>query len=165
MPRIAEIYTYTQQLCTMLGLSLSFPTRKERVEDSDPRSVIRLRLLDLPDALMSATIVLVTKCMYPLDGVERFPQDSRDPLTLKINWDAWAAEFPANTVKSLSAIDFEKMTADKIWTLSKDEMVEYLNWYQETRIARQPGMYTAGFRRGPPSRRCAMANADLGLDL
>ena len=70
--------------------------------------------------------------MYPLDRIERFPRDADDPLTLKMDWAAWEGEFARRENISLGRLDFEKLDPQKIWALSKEEVDEYLTWYQET---------------------------------
>lgn len=104
----------------------------------------RYTLLDIPDVLLVASLVLATKYMYPMDGVKRYPRDANDPLTLKMDWDAWEAEFADPPDKPLRRLDFAVMDAEKIWTLSKEHMVEYLDWYQETQLKAwsAAGMFT-----------------------
>jgi len=91
-------------------------------------------LLDIPDVLLAASVVVVTKYLYPLDGVERFPVDSKDPLTLKMDWAAWITEFPKSATKARTRIDFESLNPEEVWSMTKEELHEYMDWFQETQI-------------------------------
>lgn len=123
-------------MCLMLNLSWTFPTRQNIKDDASSFTgkTSRYTLLDIPDVLLVASLVLATKYMYPMDGVKRYPRDNNDPLTLKMDWDAWEAEFADPPEKPLRRLDFATMDAEKVWTLSKEQMVEYLDWYQETQL-------------------------------
>lgn len=120
----------------MLNLSWTFPTRQNIKDDTSSFTgkTSRYTLLDIPDVLLVASLVLATKYMYPMDGVKRYPRANNDPLTLKMDWDAWEAEFVDPPEKPLRRLDFAAMDAEKIWRLSKEQMVEYLDWYQETQL-------------------------------
>ncbi|KAK3485861.1 uncharacterized protein B0T23DRAFT_389038 [Neurospora hispaniola] len=131
-----EVHLHARQICLMLNLSWTFPTRQNIKDDASSFTgkTSRYTLLDIPDVLLVASLVLATKYMYPMDGVKRYPRDSNDPLTLKMDWDAWEAEFADPPEKPLRRLDFAAMDAEKVWTLSKEQMVEYLDWYQETQL-------------------------------
>ncbi|KAK0643489.1 putative ribosomal protein [Cercophora newfieldiana] len=131
-----EVHRSAQELCSRLSLVFTFPTRENLVRG--PIKALKHTFLDIPDVLLAVSLVVVTKYLYPLDGVERFPIDENDPLVLKMDWSMWVAEFPKSEAKARTRIDFEKLDPGEIWSMSKDEVVEYLDWFQETQIEKNP---------------------------
>lgn len=107
-------------------MAFSFPTREP--------AHTRYRLLDIPDVLLVASVVVSTKYAYPLDGIERLPLDANDPLCLKMNWTAWESEFAKQPEKKRGRLEYEQMGPQEIWSMDKEEMNEFLNWFQETQI-------------------------------
>lgn len=91
-------------------------------------------LLDIPDVLLIASVVVATKYMYPLDGVERYPLDANDPLCLRMNWEVWESEFAKRPHKKRGRLDYEHLDTQEILSMDKEEMNELLNWFQETQI-------------------------------
>ncbi|KAK3688137.1 hypothetical protein B0T22DRAFT_146131 [Podospora appendiculata] len=136
-----EVHPYAQEICKLLSLEFSFPTRRllKGTPPPGPGHITRHMLLDIPDILLVASTVLATKYLYPMDGVERFPRNARDPLTLKMDWAAWEAEFAdkQHEKKPMNRLDFENMDPDKVYDMSEEEMNEYLNWFQEARVERR----------------------------
>ncbi|KAK0629776.1 hypothetical protein B0T17DRAFT_526460 [Bombardia bombarda] len=130
-----EVYVYAQKLWSLLGFRLSFPTSKPKNSPLDSDRISKYPLLDVPDVLLVVAIVVATKSMFPFDGIERQPLSIDDPLTLKMNWDIWEAEF-ADTIddKLPNHLIFENMDPQRIWTMSDEEKNEYLDWYQETQL-------------------------------
>lgn len=141
----------TQELCARLNLEFTFPTRRRQndnflsapFEDHEPHS-----LLDLPDGLLVAAMVVVVKYMYPVDKIERMPQDPDDPLTLRMDWAAWGETFVQRGQTGLGRLDFEKLDRfenldpQKIWTMSQDDIDEYLTWYEKARVDKtRPSTY------------------------
>ncbi|KAK0751001.1 hypothetical protein B0T18DRAFT_340274 [Schizothecium vesticola] len=127
-----DIYYHAQKLCAVFNLQFKFPTR-ERRPTPDPASEKYMRL-DLPDVLLAASLVLATTYAYPPDDVGRYPRSQRDPLTLKMDWAAWQAEFPMTTERKRERIDFQNMDPDSVWSMAEEEITEYLDWFQETQL-------------------------------
>jgi len=125
---------------------------------TDPHAAAKYTLLDLPDALLAASVALAAKFIYPMDGVERAPRGERDPLTLKLDWNAWEEAMRTSEERqekrrkekqqrggagaagaiALAKRDFEKMEPEEIWKMSDEEVQLYLDWFQETQIAKEP---------------------------
>ncbi|KAK4450696.1 hypothetical protein QBC34DRAFT_459788 [Podospora aff. communis PSN243] len=126
----AEVHHYAQELCSRLGLIFTFPTR-ERLNWG---SVSRLKhsLIDNPDILLAASVVVATKYIYPLDGVERFPVDENDPLILRMNWSTWEAEFPKPETKVWTRVDYGTLDPEESWSMSKEDLHAYMDWFQES---------------------------------
>jgi RNA polymerase I-specific transcription initiation factor RRN7 len=93
-------------------------------------------LLDIPDVLLVASLVVATKHLYPLDGVERFPVDGEDPLCWRMDWTVWESEFAKTPDKKPALLEYEHMNLQEIWSMGKPEMNELLNWFQESQIER-----------------------------
>ncbi|KAK3318352.1 hypothetical protein B0H66DRAFT_234157 [Apodospora peruviana] len=131
-----HVHKEAQELCSRLNLEFSFPTRKSQQNKGLAiPTTTKHTLLDIPDTLLAASVVLVTKYMYPFDNTGGFPPEAEDGLTLKMDWAAWEAEFTEPTSKAaLSRLKFGSLGPEKIWSISKTEVHEYLNRYQETRI-------------------------------
>lgn len=126
--QIAEVHPFAQKTCRLLGMEFSFPTRKPPPE--------RYTLLDIPDVLLVASLVVATKHLYPLDGVERFPRDPSDPLCRRMNWTVWESEFAKQPERKPGLLEYEHMDPQEVWSMGREEMNELLNWFQETQIER-----------------------------
>lgn len=127
-----ETYNHVQKLCAAFDLQFKFPTREKR-PTPDPASEKYMQL-DLPDVLLAASVVLATTYAYPPDNVGRYPRSQRDPLTLKMDWAAWQAEFPMTTERQRDRIEFQNLDPDSVWSKSEEEITEYLDWFQETQL-------------------------------
>lgn len=126
----AEVHPFAQKLCRILKLGFSFPSRGLAAK--------RHMLLDIPEVLLVASLVVATKQQYPLDGVERFPLDDDDPLCLQMDWTLWESEFTKEPEKKPVILHYENMDPQQVWSMGKDEMAELLDWFQETQIDKRP---------------------------
>ncbi|KAL1835907.1 hypothetical protein VTJ49DRAFT_5898 [Mycothermus thermophilus] len=125
-----EIHAMAQKICSLLDLRFSFPTRGSRPK--------RYRLLDMPEVLLVASLVVATKYNLPLDGIERLPRDEADPLCLQMDWGVWESEFATRPVKKPGILQYGHMDPHEIWSMDKREIIELLNWFQETQIDKNP---------------------------
>ncbi|KAK0714626.1 hypothetical protein B0H67DRAFT_578623 [Lasiosphaeris hirsuta] len=128
-----DVFHHVQQLCNLAETSFLFPTRKakrEEAEKSKHGGYVKYFMIDIPDVLLVAAVVAVTRLMYSLDGIERFPRDSSDPLALKMDWAVWESEFAAPPEIDRGRLEFQNLDPEEIWTMRKDEIIEYLNWFQ-----------------------------------
>ena len=127
---VAEVHPFAQKAYRLLDMSLAFPTRR-----ITPK---RYRLLDLPEVLLVASLIVATKHQYPLDGIERIPRESSDPLCLQMDWAVWESEFAKKPEKKPGILQYEHMDPQEIWSTDKDDMDELLNWFQETQVIERP---------------------------
>ncbi|KAL2267508.1 hypothetical protein VTJ83DRAFT_4785 [Remersonia thermophila] len=125
-----EIHLMAQRICSLLDLRFSFPTRGSRPK--------RYKLLDIPEVLLVAALVVATKYNFPLDGVERLPRDEADPLCLQMDWAAWESEFAPRPIKKPGILQYEHMDPQEIWSMDKRDINELLNWFQETQVDKNP---------------------------
>ncbi|KAK3987804.1 putative ribosomal protein [Cladorrhinum sp. PSN332] len=121
-----ELHHYTQRIYSLLGMQLSFPTRQA----SHGRNI----LLDIPDVLLVASLIVATKQTYPFDSIRRYPRNYNDPLCVKMNWGVWEAEFQRQPNKRPAIPDYEHTDPKTIWSMEKNDMVELLTWFQETQL-------------------------------
>nr|CDP26956.1 Putative protein of unknown function [Podospora anserina S mat+] len=126
----ADVHPYAQNICELLQLRYSFPTRETNHE--------RHTLLDIPDVLLTAALVVATKYLYPLDSIDRHPRDHNDVLSMKMNWKVWEQVFANHEDKKPPMLEFEGMNPQKIWTMDKKDITELLNWFQDTQIEKNP---------------------------
>ncbi|KAH6856757.1 hypothetical protein B0I37DRAFT_426180 [Chaetomium sp. MPI-CAGE-AT-0009] len=127
-----EVHPFAQKTYGLLDMSLAFPTRRPTPK--------RYRLLDIPEVLLVASLVVATKHQYPLDGIERIPRDSSDPLCLQMDWTVWESEFAKKPEKKPGILQYEHMDPQEIWSMDKGDMDELLNWFQETQIIEKAPM-------------------------
>lgn len=118
-------------------------------------------LLDIPDVLVLASLVVATKHLYPLDGVERFPRDSNDPLCRRMDWAVWEAEFPNKPIKKPAVLEYEHMDPQEIWSMNKEEMNELLNWFQEAQIEKTRTGWFPVFSRNRPRANGCLEETDV----
>ncbi|KAK4126342.1 hypothetical protein N657DRAFT_568983 [Parathielavia appendiculata] len=124
-----EVHPVAQKICR-LDMSFSFPTRGH--------SPKRYSIFDIPEVLLVASIVVATKHNYPLDGIERLPRDPSDPLCLQMDWTVWESEFKKHPEKKPGILQYEHMDPQEIWSITKEDMNELLNWFQETQLEKKP---------------------------
>ncbi|KAL2159828.1 hypothetical protein VTH06DRAFT_1961 [Thermothelomyces fergusii] len=136
-----EVYLFAQQICHLLGLRFSFPVR-----DPAPK---RHRLLDLPEVLLVASLVVATKHQYPLDETVRLPRHANDPLCLQMDWQVWESEFSKQPEKKPGLLRYEHTDPQEIWSMGKDDINELLNWFQETQLDKHPTVETEADRLFP----------------
>ncbi|KAK0735872.1 hypothetical protein B0T21DRAFT_402503 [Apiosordaria backusii] len=139
-----DVHPYAQNICELLELRLSFPTRETNHD--------RQTLLDIPDVLLAAAVVVATKYLYPLDSVDRYPRDYNDPNSMRMNWRVWEEEFADHEDKKPAMLEFEGINPQKIWSMEKKDITELLNWFQETQIEKNPTDETEVDRLFPLSR-------------
>ncbi|KAK4181877.1 hypothetical protein QBC36DRAFT_226318 [Triangularia setosa] len=139
-----DVHPYAQNICELLELRLSFPTRETNHE--------RHTLLDIPDVLLTAALVVATKYLYPLDSVDRYPRHHNDPPSMKMNWRVWQEEFANHEDKKPAMLEFEGINPQKIWPMDKKDITELLNWFQQTQIEKNLTDETEVDRLFPLSR-------------
>ncbi|KAM7190604.1 hypothetical protein V8F33_009394 [Rhypophila sp. PSN 637] len=139
------VYMATQDICARADLGFTFPTERGR-DASTLSKFFRNKpqsLIQLPEALLVAAMVVAVKYIYPLDKIERFPVDENDPLTLKMDWATWERSFtpPENTDVRPRRLDFKNLAPKEIEAMSSDDMDDYLTWYENARVDRIRSKY------------------------
>lgn len=107
----------------LLDLDFSFNVQKKR-----------FKLLDHPDVLVIACVVLSTKLLYPFDGIERRPVSYRDPSSIHMDWGKWRELMRDVASEGLERREINDLQAEDMWTMSDRKIDDYLDWYEETHI-------------------------------
>lgn len=106
-----------------MNLDFTFPPIKQRFSP-----------LENPDTLLVASVVLIVKILYPFDGADKFPLDSNEPPLVKIDWDSWQTIVKEKAQEGLDRIRAEKLSPDDAWLLDGEQMDDYLDWFEQTRL-------------------------------
>jgi RNA polymerase I-specific transcription initiation factor RRN7 len=132
-----------------LRLSFSYPTGRPQWVEMEPgssgddgnqkRPTKRWQLLDDPDILLAACVVVATKYVYPFDTTNRTPESEANPLALRMNWRVWMDAFSQTSRKNIKIFDPASVNKFSAQSLSEEEMDAYLDWYENTRIHREKG--------------------------
>lgn len=94
----------------------------------------RFKVLDHPDALLIACIVVSTKLIYPFDGEDRVPVNYRDPSSLKMDWAKWREIMRDPDSESLERRDMHKVQPEDVWPMTDRKITDYLDWFEQTQI-------------------------------
>ncbi|KAI1825914.1 hypothetical protein F4861DRAFT_530059 [Xylaria intraflava] len=93
----------------------------------------RNRTMDNPEVLLTCLVLVSTKLLYSLDGIERPPISQQDPRRIKIDWEEWqkaTAEKPARDCRNLVRGEEYKVTADEVLTMAETKLDDYMNWFE-----------------------------------
>lgn len=121
-------------------MELVYPTRRSHGQEPLPpltatnRPKKRWQLLDDPDIFFAACVVVATKYVYPLDDIERFSESGADPSCCRMNWAAWREAFAKTSRRSVRGLGPAELCKTKAWSINEQEMDEYLEWYQTTKL-------------------------------
>lgn len=99
-----------------------------------PIDVKRIRTMNNPEVLLTSLVVVSTKLLYSLDGVERPPINDQDPRRKKINWEEWqkiTAEKPAEERRHLVRGEEYEITADDTLSMDKTKLDDYMDWFEK----------------------------------
>ncbi|KJR80078.1 RNA polymerase 1 specific transcription initiation factor [Sporothrix schenckii 1099-18] len=121
----------------------------------------RLYLVDHPDVFLLSTMILVTKLLYPFNNVddahvsgsrqlhsnedgstkrEVYADDERTrPQHILMDWRKWQAVFNASpkrlpVARQLERHGISKLRARDAWSLTEDQIDDYLDWHQQYRL-------------------------------
>lgn len=90
--------------------------------------------MDNPEVLLTSLVVVSTKLLYSLDGVERPPISQQDPRRTKIDWRQWqkiVTGQPAEERANLIRGDEYKVTADDVLSMDKVKLDDYMDWFEK----------------------------------
>ncbi|KAF2802933.1 uncharacterized protein BDZ99DRAFT_454184 [Mytilinidion resinicola] len=123
-----EIYGAVAKLAKLLMYTFTYPTKA---------AVKRLRVTDIPDAQLVSLIVVCVKLFYPFDRIQRYPSTDGEPAGANMDWEVW--EESTSTLKKLMEVpgqlnirEMMELQEKDIFSLSGDQMDQYLDWYQKT---------------------------------
>jgi RNA polymerase I-specific transcription initiation factor RRN7 len=105
-----------RRTASILSIGYSYPLRKSR-----------LRLIDYPEILLVACLVVSTKCLMPFQDNDTHPNSKNTSVSLDFNWDRWQEIMRPHLRENESTdeSDFKNVTPNKIATMTLDELDQY----------------------------------------
>ncbi|KAL9042161.1 MAG: hypothetical protein Q9214_003866, partial [Letrouitia sp. 1 TL-2023] len=99
----------------------------------------RRRVSSFPEIKVIALLIIAVKIFFPFDSLERRPRSVADPGVVTLDWAKWvdAQKGYEKTVTSngnLACGDEINMTAEKVFSMSGEQLDQYLDWYEKTWI-------------------------------
>ncbi|KAI3317452.1 hypothetical protein HD806DRAFT_369993 [Xylariaceae sp. AK1471] len=117
-----ELYITAKCIGEILKTDYSYPVGGKKI-----------RTMDNPEILLTSLVVVSTKLLYSLDGVERPPINDQDPRRTKMNWEEWqeiTAEKAVGERTHLARGEEYKVTANDTLSLDKTKLDDYMDWFE-----------------------------------
>jgi RNA polymerase I-specific transcription initiation factor RRN7 len=118
-----EIFLMVKCLADILQANFSFPDGTQK----------RIRSMDNPEVLLITLVVVSTKLLHPLDGVERPPVTDDDPRTRQVNWKEWqeARKQPPPALNDGLVKGAEhKVIANEALFMDEKKMDDFMEWFE-----------------------------------
>ncbi|KAI1272571.1 hypothetical protein F5Y07DRAFT_379532 [Xylaria sp. FL0933] len=118
-----DVYITAKFIGELLKTEFSYPTGGKRI-----------RTMDNPEVLLVSLVIVSTKLLYSLDGVERLPISPEDPRRTKVDWGKWqeiTAETPVEERTNLARGEEYKVTADDVLSMDKTKLDDYMDWFEK----------------------------------
>lgn len=90
--------------------------------------------MENPEILLIALVVVSTKLLYPLDGVERAPRSREDPRSMKVDWTRWQEIMQKDTNESSANLlngEEYKVTSDDVLTMDGAKLDDFMDWFEK----------------------------------
>ncbi|KAK5624907.1 hypothetical protein RRF57_000624 [Xylaria bambusicola] len=119
-----DVYIAAKCIKEILEAEFCYPTQGGK----------KLRTMHNPEVLLVSLIVVSTKLLYSLDGIERFPISQRDPRRTKIDWQSWQniiAEKPMEERGYLRPGEEYNVTGDDAMNMDKTKLDDYMDWFEK----------------------------------
>lgn len=122
-----EVYAAVIRLARILEVDFSYDIQVERSS--------RDFVLRLAEARLISLLVVATKLLFPMDGVERYPRKPTELSALAVDWDAWSearVEYDA-AMKNSERMGYEQalqVTEQDAIQMADEKLDEYMDWYQ-----------------------------------
>ncbi|KAL9615475.1 MAG: hypothetical protein Q9167_000153 [Letrouitia subvulpina] len=86
-----------------------------------------------------ALLVIAVKIFFPFDSLERRPRSVADPGVVSLDWAKWVDAQKGHEKKNISNGNLARgeeinMTAEKVFSMSGEQLDQYLDWYEKTWI-------------------------------
>ncbi|KAI0132773.1 hypothetical protein BJ170DRAFT_261598 [Xylariales sp. AK1849] len=137
-----DIYLMVRCLADMLNVDFNYPSGSTK----------RIRAMDNPEVVLITLIVVSTKLVHSLDGVERPPVSEDDPRVRQINWTEWQKareSSPPIQKHGLEKGTEHKVTANKALAMDKGEVDDFMDWFEKMWIGEADEAKTAESVRKP----------------
>ena len=95
--------------------------------------------LNNPETLLVASIVLAVKLLYPFDGRQAPPTSDDDLPFLQVDWGEWQKIHSEHRPQSPPSRAFDLLTSEDVMSMTGEEMDEYLEWFEQTRLPPKEG--------------------------
>ncbi|KAI0520789.1 hypothetical protein F5B22DRAFT_598378 [Xylaria bambusicola] len=118
-----DVYIAAKCIGEILKAEFCYPSQGDK----------KLRTMDNPEVLLMCLVVVSTKLLYSLDGVERLPISQLDPRQTKIDWQSWrniVAEKPVKEHGYLTPGEEYKVTNDDVMNMDKAKLDDYMDWFE-----------------------------------
>ncbi|KAI1457545.1 hypothetical protein F4805DRAFT_173111 [Annulohypoxylon moriforme] len=119
----AEVYMTVKCMNEILKTNYSYPTGGKMI-----------RTIDNPEVLLISLVVVSTKLLYPLDGIERPPRNQEDPRSIKMDWAKWQEVMQDDTTETSSNLrrgEEYKVTSDDVLTMDKVKLDDFMDWFEK----------------------------------
>lgn len=127
----------------------------------------RLQWIDYPDVFLLASIIMVTKLLFPFKTLDESKMDDVGEAGTKyispnfttqsicMDWNKWQAVYKDSSAtrpaSRLSREDIAKLRPQDVWTLTEDQIDDYMDWQQQYHLTDKEGVsvshYTKFFER------------------
>ncbi|KAI1083624.1 hypothetical protein F5B20DRAFT_595573 [Whalleya microplaca] len=118
-----EVYLTVNCIAEILGTDYSYPTGGRRI-----------RKVDNPEVLLITLVIVATKLLYPLDGVERPPRSHQDPRTATVDWTRWQKAMKQKTASELPNLrpgEEYKVSSEDVLTMDKTKLDDFMDWFEK----------------------------------
>ena len=119
-----EVYTAALRLGRGLEFDFAF------LKSPEKRSNVVLRS---PEVRLMCLLVIATKLLFPLDGVDRSVPSASDLSALKFDWVGWSNGEAAGIGRSPGTMTFEQaasITTSEALHANDRQLDEYLDWFE-----------------------------------
>ncbi|KAI0899959.1 hypothetical protein F4806DRAFT_454544 [Annulohypoxylon nitens] len=118
-----EIYITVKCMTEILKANYSYPTGGKII-----------RTIDNPEVLLISLVVVSTKLLYPLDGIERPPRDHGDPRSLKMDWTKWLEVMQDDITETSSSLrrgEEHKVGPEDVLSMDKTKLDDFMDWFEK----------------------------------
>ena len=123
-----EIYAAVRTLASLLAFDFTFPP-----------PAFRQQISSLPEIRLVSLLIIAVKLYHPFDSLPRYTKRLTESGILTVDWDVWIQtqkdhDSYSTAEGSLGRGNEIAVTEDDVFTMSGQQLDEYLNWYEKTWI-------------------------------
>jgi RNA polymerase I-specific transcription initiation factor RRN7 len=100
----------------------------------------------MPEIQLVTLVVIATKLLFPLDGIQHHPISTQEPAAQAINWKAWAESQQRFDKRDAEAGRIGKgkevfVIDQDVWAMNTKQLDEYMDWYESSWLdtSKEPG--------------------------
>ncbi|KAI0165675.1 hypothetical protein GGR57DRAFT_512730 [Xylariaceae sp. FL1272] len=151
-----EVYVTAKCIADILRLEFSYPVGGKRI-----------RTMNNPEVLLVALVLVSTKLLYSLDGIERRPLNRDDLRRTNVNWAEWqkaTADAPAEQRQHLVRGAEYKITTDDALVMDNTKLDDYMDWFESMWLGQGEPRTTEKIRELFGKQKKHEQNIHQGLD-